>query len=363
VEGRRDGKAWRIALVLIAVLAAGGSARAGGAGEKPKCGTPPEGTTLVAPDEVFVLAGQSNMSGRGQPWQKGTCNNDPRLLMWVNGGWQVATDPIRGVDRKKGVSPGMTFGLDVLRDRPAETVGLVQCSVGGTSIIDWRPSGSLYQRCVSLALATGRPLGGWLFLQGESEVRNADLARAWKEHFEEMLAAFRAQFGAQVPFLLGQIGNLGNAGAIVREQQAEAAAENPRVALVTTADLPLGSDGQHFTIPSYKIIGERFGVAWCSLAGPPCSASSSGSGSGIVPKITKLKPTKGPVGTTVTFRGKGFAAATAVQFNGSDAASFTVVSDGTIAAVIAPGTTSGRVSVTTPAGSGTGPKFRITATS
>jgi Carbohydrate esterase, sialic acid-specific acetylesterase len=261
-------------LLLAAVLAVGiaGAAspsRAGLDRQKPAKCTPPKGTVIGTPDEVFILAGQSNMSGRGRPAKKGTCNTSPQLLEWVNGGWQVATDPLRGVDKEKGVGPGMTFGLRVLQYRPNETVGLILCSVGGTSITQWLPSGSLYQTCVSEALATGRPLGGMLFLQGESDSHYPDEASTWKANFQQMLDAYRAQFGPQVPFLLGQIGALdGPAAAIVRQQQAEAAAENPRVALVVTDDLPMEPDHQHFPISSYKVIGERFGDAWWSLAGP-----------------------------------------------------------------------------------------------
>jgi hypothetical protein len=220
------------------------------------------------PDEVFILAGQSNMSGRGKPINKGTRNTDHHLVAWQNGAWQIATDPLQGPDTESGVGPGMTFGLQVMQYEPGKTIGLILCSVGGTTMSQWLPGGSLYQYCVNQALATGRPLGGMLFLQGESDIKPIEAAESWESKFNVMLGAFRDQFGPDVPFVLGQIGALGHDAAIVQQQQAQAAADNPNVALVVTADLPIDRSG-HFPISSYKIIGRRFGDAWWSLAQPP----------------------------------------------------------------------------------------------
>ncbi len=52
----------------------------------------------------------------------------------------------------------------------------------------------------------------------------------------------------------------------VRKQQEQAAESNTGVTLVTTLDLPMGPDGIHFTVNSYKEIGTRFANAWWQLA-------------------------------------------------------------------------------------------------
>ncbi|HJV49789.1 MAG TPA: S8 family serine peptidase, partial [Geothrix sp.] len=69
------------------------------------------------------------------------------------------------------------------------------------------------------------------------------------------------------------------------------------------------------------------------------------------PTVTGLSPSSGPVGTLVTLTGTGFSDASAVTFNGT-AATFTLVSDGSITATVPAGATTGRVSVTTPGGTG-----------
>ncbi len=74
---------------------------------------------------------------------------------------------------------------------------------------------------------------------------------------------------------------------------------------------------------------------------------------GPAPTITKLSSKKGPArgGTPVTITGTGFAGVTSVKFGASAAASYTVTSPTSIAAVSPPGTTGTvNVTVTTPNG-------------
>ncbi len=68
------------------------------------------------------------------------------------------------------------------------------------------------------------------------------------------------------------------------------------------------------------------------------------------PVITGFAPTSGPVGTEVTISGTGFSGATAVTFNGLPAGTFVVESGTQIRAVVPSGATSGKLRVTTAAG-------------
>ena len=71
------------------------------------------------------------------------------------------------------------------------------------------------------------------------------------------------------------------------------------------------------------------------------------------PTISSFSPISGPVGTTVTISGNNFNGATAVAFNGTAVASFTVDSNTQIRATVPTGATSGSISVTTPGGTAT----------
>jgi hypothetical protein len=71
------------------------------------------------------------------------------------------------------------------------------------------------------------------------------------------------------------------------------------------------------------------------------------------PTVTMLSPATGPVGTQVTITGTNLSGATSVRFNGTLASSFVVNSATSLTAVVAAGTTTGLVSVTTPGGTAT----------
>ena len=211
------------------------------------------------PQEVFILAGQSNMVGQGLPLTLSS-PSDSRLLEQTQSGWRVAADPL---SETGGIGPGMTFGLQLLRDQPGVTIGLVMCAVGGTSISQWQPGEAYYEHCAAAARAAGAPVAGILFLQGETDARRARTAAQWYDQFRTMLVGWRRDFGPRPIFLLGQIGTIDQATfpaqAVVRDAQARAAA-TLGVCLVRTADLP--NNGVHFTVPAYRVIGARFAVAW-----------------------------------------------------------------------------------------------------
>jgi uncharacterized repeat protein (TIGR03803 family) len=70
----------------------------------------------------------------------------------------------------------------------------------------------------------------------------------------------------------------------------------------------------------------------------------------VLPKITNLDPSSGPVGTQVGIVGGGFAGTTEVTFSGVAATNVMVIDPGLIQATVPPGATTGQVGVVTPNG-------------
>jgi hypothetical protein len=91
------------------------------------------------------------------------------------------------------------------------------------------------------------------------------------------------------------------------------------------------------------------------LVGTPGGTAASATNFTILnqPTITGFSPASGVVGTAVTITGTNFTGATAVKFNSTAAASFTVDSDTQITATVASGSTTGKITVTTPNGTAT----------
>ena len=78
------------------------------------------------------------------------------------------------------------------------------------------------------------------------------------------------------------------------------------------------------------------------------------------PTVTSFSPAGGTVGTAVTLTGTAFTGATAVKFNGTTAL-FTVISATSISSEVPASATTGNITVTTPAGTGTSPSaFTVT---
>ena len=114
--------------------------------------------------KLVLLAGQSNMSGRGY-----LTENDiyeipgltaiRRDLQWIPAidpfnydrlnllGFNASDDPyeihglMNGEKRRCGVGPGRTFGKLLMEKFPGSEVGLIPASVGGTAISCWMPGG------------------------------------------------------------------------------------------------------------------------------------------------------------------------------------------------------------------------------
>jgi uncharacterized repeat protein (TIGR01451 family) len=73
---------------------------------------------------------------------------------------------------------------------------------------------------------------------------------------------------------------------------------------------------------------------------------------GFAPTIEDFEPASGPPGTRVVVQGARFFGATAVTFNGTNAAAFEVVADSQLHAVVPAQATTGPIRVTTPSGTG-----------
>ena len=118
---------------------------------------------------LVLLAGQSNMAGRGYAEADDLVEIANLQMIRPDGKWQPAIEPItkdrpfvgtfnaagekilssdpfetvlpEGDQKVCGVGPGRTFGRLLAAANPGRVVGLIPCAVGGTSIAAWMPGG------------------------------------------------------------------------------------------------------------------------------------------------------------------------------------------------------------------------------
>ena len=83
---------------------------------------------------LVLLAGQSNMAGRGEIEPEDREEIPGLLMINRNFEWVPAVEPVTADRPFAGVGPGRTFGRLLLEANPGCMVGLVPTAVGGTPI-------------------------------------------------------------------------------------------------------------------------------------------------------------------------------------------------------------------------------------
>lgn len=243
--------------------------------------------TPSPPAQVFLLMGQSNMSGRGDlaelppDWHI----PDPRIRVLSNDGvLRPALEPLDSADnqidavsfdRSAGVGPALAFAKAVIEERPESSILLVPCAKGGTLIAAWAPAESrdtLYGSCLARAREAAElgTIAGVLWYQGESDTDRYDLTSAWPGAFADLIAAVRADLGKpDLPVLMVSIGDWPVNGPYAarfpawRElQAAQDAFSAPGVTVIAAAGLDRNDDELHLSTDGAIELGRKLAHAW-----------------------------------------------------------------------------------------------------
>jgi hypothetical protein len=234
---------------------------------------------MNATHDVFLLAGQSNMAGRGRLADVPPLRHD-RVFMFRGGTWQPAREPLH-TDKPEiaGAGLGMSFAVELAERNPDARIGLVPCAVGGTALSRWVPGADLYAIAVATtrrALSQQGVLRGILWHQGENDALNAQEAAAYGERLAAMVEVLRFDLGSPTaPFLAGELGPFLHGDVSCRHSERINAALRalatrlPHCACVSAEGLADSGDGVHFDAASLREFGRRYAAAYARLAGKP----------------------------------------------------------------------------------------------
>ncbi|XP_050213051.1 probable carbohydrate esterase At4g34215 [Mercurialis annua] len=237
----------------------------------------PISATTIFPDDIFILAGQSNMAGRGGVdrgiWNGNLppeCSSNPSILrLSAELKWEVAREPLHAdidVSKTCGVGPGMAFANRVkASDSSIGVVGLVPCAVGGTKIGQWARGMRLYQELVSRAnesVKNGGKIRAVLWYQGESDTVWKKDAEAYKGKFERLVADLRSDLNR--PFLpVIQVAIASGEGKYIEiVRRGQLATKVPKVKCIDAKGLALKTDHLHLTTMSQVHLGHKFAHAY-----------------------------------------------------------------------------------------------------
>ena len=216
----------------------------------------------------FLMLGQSNMAGRGFIGEVPPIYNE-RIQMLRNGQWQMMTEPINYDRPVSGVSLAGSFADAWCRENQEDTIGLIPCAEGGSSLDDWAIDKVLFKHAISeakFAMQTSE-LVGILWHQGESDSFNGN----YKVYYEKLLLiieTLRKELNTpDIPLIIGGLPDfLGKKGfgktcteyALVNKELEKFAFEQDNCYFVTAVGLTSNPDGIHIDAVSQRKFGLRY---------------------------------------------------------------------------------------------------------
>ena len=219
---------------------------------------------------VFIMAGQSNMAGRGIIEEEDTLTND--RILTINQANQIikAKEPIHFYEPNlKGLDCGLSFAKTLLKEvDESVTILIIPTAVGGSSSRQWL--GDSVHRKVQLLTnfrqkiefaRTQGTIKGILWHQGESDA-NTKAIPLYKDNLKTLFSIFRNYAGNdKLPILMGELGTYSkspNEWNTINELIKQYVASDPNAYLISTADLKHKGDFIHFNSEGQRLMGQRF---------------------------------------------------------------------------------------------------------
>lgn len=229
----------------------------------------------VIPDKqnvwVFILAGQSNMAGRGkiepidtiQDSRIFTINKERELIL--------AKEPLHFYEPSMtGLDCGLSFGKELLKYIPDSiSVLIIPTAVGGSSISQWINDSTF--RSVTLLsnfkenIEIGKKYGtvkGILWHQGENDATAQETIEIYKKQLQKLFNLFRNSIdNNELPIIIGELGSFSETDTnwqAINSKIGEYVKTDPNSYFIKTNDLKDKGDRVHFDSEGQREIGKRF---------------------------------------------------------------------------------------------------------
>jgi hypothetical protein len=270
-------------ILLIALIFAALEAFAGNKEEPVQNPTNPIPTNLDSMTSkenvwVFILAGQSNMAGRGLVEPEDTITNDRVFTINPAGEIIPAREPLHWYEPLlTGLDCGLSFGKTLASHLPdSVSILILPTAVGGSSISQWIGDStyrnvtllSNFKEKVALGKANGT-IKGILWHQGESDTGSEELIELYQERLKTLFLKFRTEIGNDsLPVLIGELGSFSandpNWQAVNKQIRAYVATD-PHATIIQTSDFTHKGDFIHFNSEGQRTMGERFALKYLEM--------------------------------------------------------------------------------------------------
>jgi hypothetical protein len=227
---------------------------------------------------IFILAGQSNMAGRGIVQPSDTIPNDRILTINVENQLTIAKEPLHFYEPNlTGLDCGMSFANRLLQNADKEiSVILVPVAVGGSSSHQWL--GDSVHRNVKLmtnfqqrvtSVSKYGTIKGVLWHQGESDT-NEQRIPGYEERLKNIYQAFRQHCGnLNLPIFIGKLGSYSenqDRWNAINAAMVRYASSDKNAFIIDTADLKAKADKIHFDTEGQRAMGRRMAEKFLDVA-------------------------------------------------------------------------------------------------
>ncbi|MEQ9301246.1 MAG: sialate O-acetylesterase [Cyclobacteriaceae bacterium] len=219
---------------------------------------------------AFLLAGQSNMAGRGSVAPQDTISSERILTLNAQNEIVLAKEPLHFYEPGlSGLDCGLSFGKTLLSVVPDDvSILLIPTAVGGSAINQWLGDSlhrdvkllSNFQEMMELGKKYGT-LKGILWHQGESDTDSLKLSQ-YALRLPQLMKTFRKMAKDEhLSILVGQLGAYSRnekSWDIINQTIENYVDKDPNTQLIRTSDLHDRGDRLHFDAASQRLLGERF---------------------------------------------------------------------------------------------------------
>ncbi len=229
---------------------------------------------------IFVMAGQSNMAGRGFVEPQDTVPDTRVFSLDANNQWILAKEPLHYYEPDlTGLDCGLSFGKKLASYLPDSiSIGLIPCAVGGTSLEQWAGDSAFrgvklksnLKEKIRIAEIDGT-VKAILWHQGENNASRGGV-NGYKSGLYSLFQDFRTIAGNDsLPIIMGELGSFLKKNEFYGYQDTinsilkQVSLGDSYIKLVSTEDLSHKGDFLHFNSSSLRILGERFADSYLSL--------------------------------------------------------------------------------------------------
>lgn len=218
---------------------------------------------------VFILAGQSNMAGRGVVEPLDTLPDARIFTLNKNYEFVLAKEPLHFYEPSRtGLDCGLSFSKTLLENVPdSVSILLLPAAVGGSTSRQWLGDSikrgvrllTNFKKCVEIGKRNGI-IKGILWHQGEGDANPGDIIM-YEERITNLFKLFRQiSENNSLPILIGELGTYSDNENWMKINKIihSYVISDPNTAVIFTGDLKEKGDKEHFNSEGQRILGKRF---------------------------------------------------------------------------------------------------------